>query len=1785
MRSCLVLLVFVATALASYHPGWKDNTEYVYTFKGRTLTALHEISNQYSGIFLKAKLHISSWSDTQLQAWLSDVQYAQIHTEMPDDWDSQLHESRLNYKPLEVLNKHFNILTSNGMIKGLVVEKEMTTWEANLIKSILSQLQLDLFGENVVESPMNDLPTRDNLEGSFKTMEETITGEIETSYEIHRLPEYLMLSQPWLAPQQQLQRDGQTYELIKTKNFTHNHELPMFHFGLGQVLDSADSNQIGDFFIRHCTSRMILSGKLSKFTIQSSNTVNKIMIKPTLSSHKMGMVISNLNLALSEIKNINHQLRELTEPVEIGNLIYSYESPFAKSNEVRQEQEFLNWEKESHETNDENSWQRLRRSAERLIRKGQSGSKSSEEIQHQSEPNMENAPEFPLLPYFIGYKGQSVSKNPNFDLKENVLRIANEISEDVSEPETILKQSTLSKYTILSSLIRLMNLQEIRELTHIVCKSNMHHKVRLACSAFRDAVAQAGTGPAFLTIEEWISSRKIEGEEAAELISVMANAARIPTDEYMNKFFELTQRSEVKDQEYLNDTAILCFTNLIHKVYINKNESHNQYPVHSFKHFATEEGSHWAKTMVIKHFGQHLDHAVTEGDSRKIHIYIRALGNIGHKKILEIFEPYLEGKKQCSQFQRLLMVLFMDKLVVSFPEVARTVMYRIYQNVGEVPEVRVIAVYQLMRTNPPTEMLQRMAQNTNTDPQEEVNAVVKSCIETACKMSGSEYETLSKAAESARPLLTKKDFSKLNSANLLEQTIMENMNIIFKRNLLYLGSDDHMLPKGGKYTLRGKVGGFKHYFINVQTMISSVKELVNVLRMQTEEYHEEKHQRQNKADGHKWSSEKIAETLQLPVRQKEQLEGFIYAEMLSMYNMWSFDNQSIQQIPQALRKIEQELKNGKEIRYMKLRQMKEIVVSLPTEMGLPFVYSLDIPLLIQVNGRIHVQAHPEVSDGRRINTPNEVSVQVEGCVTMSGKAQIHLSIVCPFNHQLYTAGVEKNVQIHVPMDVNVKVDVSKASMSMEWNMAEEHKNARLFHYSTWPYTSRSDIMKMDPMALQPNTQHIKVKNSKDSSFDYVFGQNDMGIKFRAWGHYPHKSINLWNLVSWFKSDGVLGVMQNLIDDAALQHRELSLAVIPKESTCRKVVLHLSTKDKYNKKSHTEKLEKFLDLEKLSSKIQYDHHRRQEDLLQHVSAGINNAFSRSFDVEMEFLGEKNMKYSLTMALSTSYVSPKSHFIAYVRSTAQRTTDLALQVKSEIPNISELNFIHALSTKPKAVYEIMLQQRFNDEEAKIIKGVVQMTRNEARQNIFMDLPMYHKCKEEMQEKNYQLSACQNMTLEANYLNDINMNLQYENVPSRHIEFLHTMLQHLRVAYYPMSEVNHVQSRNDNEIELRAEFSPYDLQEVDVTIELNEERTKFLNISLNQLARTILVSHPMANLKDRMVAQFINQDNKKSSCVIGQTAIHTFNHRTYPASLENDWTLVMQYIPKLAKVSEKYDYQASQQLHNQIENFVILAREVTHHHKEIKMTFNTPKTQGKTIEMSMQVVNTEYSPELNIFIDGERVHFDENNAADLFNGFIEMHLLPNGEVKCNVHGWFHVVFDGVSVKITPTTEKLYDATIGLCGVFNKDKFEDFWTPNDCIAKSAQDFVQSYKLEGRTHSPLSDQKCVRKILPMYTNVVSKQDVTKRQNQNWQSETSNKMKLRSRYVELNGDICFSVTPQLECKTQARRTVSKDIPVHCINKSKTAYFFKNQIDQGGYPDFSDKAVSKTVSMEIHQECY
>jgi hypothetical protein len=136
----------------------------------------------------------------------------------------------------------------------------------------------------------------------------------------------------------------------------------------------------------------------------------------------------------------------------------------------------------------------------------------------------------------------------------------------------------------------------------------------------------------------------------------------------------------------------------------------------------------------IPYFGNELQKAVKEGNSPKIQLYTRALGNVAHPMILPYLEPYLEGQRAVSSHQRLIMVASLRKLAQVYPEVARPVLLKMYENLGEKQEIRIQAALLVMETKPSAIILQRMAEFTDFDTNEATVAAVQSAIRSAAKL-------------------------------------------------------------------------------------------------------------------------------------------------------------------------------------------------------------------------------------------------------------------------------------------------------------------------------------------------------------------------------------------------------------------------------------------------------------------------------------------------------------------------------------------------------------------------------------------------------------------------------------------------------------------------------------------------------------------------------------------------------------------------------------------------------------------------------------------------------------------------------------------------------------------------------------------------------------------------------------------------------------------------------------------------------------------------------------------
>jgi len=232
------MILLTVGAVVAHHesqPAWKIGNQYQYLVRIRTLSSLDQLNDQSSGILGRAVLNINAPSPDKLQATLTMPQFARIHTQLMEGLDTQLSDQQLQYEELPLSGQPFEIILKHGMVRDMLVHKSVSTWELNMLKGIVSQLQVDTQGENTMYDHSTQVPTDGQHYASFKTMEDTVGGECEVLYDISPLSEYDRYNSPELAPmlhKNVLQEHQQLFDIRKTKNYNNCRQQRGYHFGL-----------------------------------------------------------------------------------------------------------------------------------------------------------------------------------------------------------------------------------------------------------------------------------------------------------------------------------------------------------------------------------------------------------------------------------------------------------------------------------------------------------------------------------------------------------------------------------------------------------------------------------------------------------------------------------------------------------------------------------------------------------------------------------------------------------------------------------------------------------------------------------------------------------------------------------------------------------------------------------------------------------------------------------------------------------------------------------------------------------------------------------------------------------------------------------------------------------------------------------------------------------------------------------------------------------------------------------------------------------------------------------------------------------------------------------------------------------------------------------------------------------------------------------------------------------------------------------------------------------------
>lgn len=278
-----------------------------------------------------------------------------------------------------------------------------------------------------------------------------------------------------------------------------------------------------------------------------------------------------MNLTLAKMEKMTNPLPTVNNPESTGNLVYIYSNPFSDTEERRVSKTAMNSNQITSDNSLSSSEEKLKQDpnlrTDSTSSSSSSISSSEENDFWQPKPTLEDAPQNPLLPHFIGYKGKHIGKSGKVDVIKAAKELISQIANELEDASNIPVHATLEKFTILCNLLRTMNRKQMTELETNMqispneLKPNDKSQVikRNTWTVFRDAITQAGTGPAFLTIKEWIERDNIRGMEAASIVSKLPKTVRTPTDSYIRSFFVSNHIIPYKRSIYYTNFTILSY--------------------------------------------------------------------------------------------------------------------------------------------------------------------------------------------------------------------------------------------------------------------------------------------------------------------------------------------------------------------------------------------------------------------------------------------------------------------------------------------------------------------------------------------------------------------------------------------------------------------------------------------------------------------------------------------------------------------------------------------------------------------------------------------------------------------------------------------------------------------------------------------------------------------------------------------------------------------------------------------------------------------------------------------------------------------------------------------------------------------------------------------------------------------------------------------------------------------------------------------------------------------------
>lgn len=1080
---------------------------------------------------------------------------------------------------------------------------------------------------------------------------------------------------------------------------------------------------------------------------------------------------------------------------------------------------------------------------------------------------MKDAPQPPFFPL--------ASEADKVNVARKAIKIADMIAEELENPNKMPKAQTLTKFNALTRLVRVMDKKEIDQVFEKLYapqrSSDFHSKSasrrNAAWKAYRDAVAEAGTPASFETIVEWIENDKVRENEAASLIATQERALRYPTDKVLKRFRELTENKKVEEQKYLNATAITTFCSLVRRAQVDNHTAYSFYPTHAYGRLARKNALKLEE--IVENIERKMKKAAKHRDSESMLTYIRALGNLGSPVILRAFEPFLEGDAPSTQFQRMAIVVAMDKLAENYARQTRAILFKIFQNTGEADEVRSAAVFQLMRTNPPAQMLQLMASMANYDKSDDVASAVKTALESAAELENDDDRQLSENAQAAiRQLRPELANSAQYSVTKMTDYVMDEMNLAYKIQASAIGSENSLAHKAMFLETVKNMGGYKNRFNQYHVMVSDLQGVMRSIRNQmnngsNKNKNNKQQDNQPKKDNFH-SLKKINKLMDIQSEVVEELEAQILGKIANTARFIVFNNETINNMPRMARRAAKALENGQQFNATKFFNQEQITIAFPLASGLPFLYTYRTPSVMNAGGEVRMSSNPSLTEGNKddIRVPKTVEASAEVDVLYSAQTEAKIGFMSLFDNQHYFAGVQKKIQARLPLKLSVNVDLEKDNVQIRAEPMYPKEDVTLFHASQWPFVQRRNTLAAFDEETKKDNYLIQSKNP--NVFDERFGAA-AGMSIRVKAEYDQDFVDYARVMEYLQRHDWASLFMYATAAETNEYYKLKVQIESEKSETEAIKLNFNyesrdsfEQDNKQQNRHPKDTRGNLAQPKNTDANSKD---RVQELMDNCQENIPNADITAVDASITFKGKSSniAQYFTTFAFANSKSGNQQRLLAYFNANPAKNSqsEMCLQADYQMPNVAQLNFEDALKQHEDGQIDIVADFGAKCKNGQHVEMKMKLSQSQERRKHVADMPEAKQCRNEMKKGDYQMPACQNATYQANVYDQYTLTAQYDNLSKQFKEYAHKIYFYAR--HFGFDYINEeIRMDDSQQVKASLSFSP-ELTSCNVTMKSPRIKAQWTNIEVPEYARR-LVAHPDNDILDRVAYMVTDGDYKR-------------------------------------------------------------------------------------------------------------------------------------------------------------------------------------------------------------------------------------------------------------------------------------------------------------------------------------